>query len=150
MRAKTFNEVLEANRQARRAVVKKAELLDLSHIDFDAIANSIIREAAREAELQKAAKTAVSQREELIATYIHANPAETRANAAAAVYAAHPGLYERCRREETVDGHGRARSEIYDRVTVVGIEKSETESAAAEVERRVEQLVAKTAGSTTQ
>lgn len=150
-RAKTFEEVLAEGRQ-QSAPVKKAATVDLSHLDFDAIANAIIREAAGEAGLQKAAKrTALDELQELVAARLQARPELTRQVIVGEIFQSNPGLYDRVRAETTVDGHGRTLKEIYDKVTVVGIGKSgDGESVADEVARRVETLVAKTAGSTTQ
>lgn len=98
-------------------VAAKKGKLDLSGIDFAVIAQRIIDDAIR-----KATETAVDERERLIATYLHAHPAETRVNAVNAVYTATPGLYERCRKEETVDTHGQTLAEGYRRVQVFGVD----------------------------
>lgn len=127
-----------------------APALALSKADFDRL-EALIQDVTRVVRVEKATKTtktAVDERETLIAQYLHANPAETRANAVNAVYTANAGLYERCRQEETVAGQGKTLREIYDRVEVVG--KSDAESVDAEVARRIETLVAKTAGATPQ
>jgi hypothetical protein len=92
-------------------------------------------------DMEKAEKEtpAVQEREKLIAAYLYKHPAETRTNAVNAVYQANPGLYERCRKEETNTKHGQTLSEIYDRVKVSGMEKS----ADAEVLEKASQVMSK-------
>ncbi len=104
--------------------------------------------------IEKATKSAVDERETLIADYLHAHPAETRTSAVDAVYLANAGLYERCRREETVDGHGRTLTEIYDRATAsFGVNTlgpiAKAADVTAEVARRAAMVVVKSASRTT-
>lgn len=87
-------------------------------------------------------ESAVDERERKIAAYIHANPAETRTNAVNFVYAKNAGLYEKCRREETVDRHGVALSATYDRATApAGLDPRKDYHKSADVE--IAEVVAK-------
>ncbi len=101
-------------------------------------------------------RTAVAERERLIGEYVHAHPAETRANAIEAVYQANDGLYDRCRKEETFDIHGRRLSDIYARATAsFGVDRfgNEVGKSALDIEadvlRRAALVLAKAARGTT-
>ena len=97
--------------------------------------------------LRKQATTAVDELEQLVAERIHANPAQTRATIVSLIFSERPELYDRYLRETTVSRHGESLTAMYDRVQVHGISKC-AESVDEEVARRVEELMAKTAGAT--
>ncbi len=151
-RAKTFEEVLEANRAARRATPAPARVGatpagTLTKADFDKVADAILQKALREVTIAKVA-SAVDELEALVAQRIQAHPAETRQVAVATIFQSRPELYEAVRQETTLTSHGRTLREVYARAEAGTPALTKAESADTEVARRVESLMAKTAGAT--
>lgn len=155
MRALTYDDFLTDSPAAQRyrALTKTAhvEQTTSAHVEQ---ATSAFREVLGSTALRKRSEqdvSAVSLVEERIAQRIDRNPVTvTRAVAMQEVFSADPALYESYRRETTIGRDGQAMSAdpaFHDVGVGRVVVKSDT-SVDAEVARRVESLMAKTAGAT--
>lgn len=93
---------------------------------------------------QELKQAAVMELEDRVAKYLYAHPEVTRQIAVYEVFRADSSLYDRVREETTHDRHGNVLRVIQGNEAV----SKSGESIDAEVARRVEQLMAKTAGAT--
>jgi hypothetical protein len=136
-RAKTFQEVL--NEPARHEPT-------LSPADLDRFMALLTRKAE---DTTPTPKSATDEVEDRIAAKISANPVTiTRAMAAHEVFTADPALYERYRAENTVGTDGQVLDRNPSKHNVGTGRVTAKSDVDAEVTRRVNELVAKTAGAT--